>query len=240
MNEVLKQYQKIEQEEQIQMKANAQYCYYLHMQYYEQYLKQFSQSFSPEEILWKVDEAVNQTILGASYPLYFYHHLLHVNDDKQDKKRDLHQSGIQDIHVESSRIQFQYRSQNYEIANLFSTSLSETVKGKLYADIYSTPRNCHQLAMDIAREIKGEVYTGYLQLPTMKMFHSWCVKDGFVYDTMYDFVLTQELYETIFEPVDVIAIPYDCIIQDEIEVEDIKIPYPVYLYCEYKNDIGQM
>lgn len=66
MNEVLKQYQKLEQEEQIQMKANAQYCYDLHMQYYEQYLKQFSQSFSPEEILWKVDDAVNQTILGAS------------------------------------------------------------------------------------------------------------------------------------------------------------------------------
>ena len=239
MNEIIKQYQKIEQEEKSQMNSNTQYCQYLYVQYYGQLLEQLSQVPFLEDISWQADMAVNQTLLGTSYPLYFFHHMMHVNDYQQDAKRLLQQAGIKELHAESSGIYFQYQNQNYHITNLFSTFLSEPLKEKLYADIHMKPRNCHQLAVDIAREIKGEVYTGYLQFPTMKMFHSWCVKDGLVYDTMYDFALTEELYETIFEPVDVIAISYDQILNDEIEVEDITIPYPVYLYCDYKNTIGQ-
>lgn len=239
MNEIIKQYQKIEQEEKSQMNSNAQYCQYLYVQYYGQLLEQLSQVPFLEDISWQADMAVNQTLLGTSYPLYFFHHMMHVNDYQQDAKRLLQQAGIKELHAESSGIYFQYQNQNYHITNLFSTFLSEPLKEKLYADIHMKPRNCHQLAVDIAREIKGEVYTGYLQFPTMNMLHSWCVKDGLVYDTMYHFILTQELYETIFNPVDVIAISYDSICNEKMKIEDIEMPYPVYLYCDYRKKMKQ-
>lgn len=73
MNEIIKQYQKIEQEEKSQMNSNTQYCQYLYVQYYGQLLEQLSQVPFLEDISWQADMAVNQTLLGTSYPLYFFH-----------------------------------------------------------------------------------------------------------------------------------------------------------------------
>lgn len=235
VNEIIKQYKELEQEEQAQIYSNSQYCSYL----YKQYLDYFSRVESKEDITWKINIAVKQTVLGSSYPLYLFHQMIHVNENVKDEIKILQQAGIKNLHFQFPIIYFQYQDQEYKITNLFSTPLSKQLKEKLYEDVYMKPRNCHKLTMEIAKEIKGEVYTGYLQFPTMNMLHSWCVKDGFVYDTMYDLVLTQELYEIIFEPVNVIAFSFDHIYSDEIEVENITMPYPVYLYCDYKNTMKQ-
>lgn len=235
MEEILKQYQNIEQEEKEQMASNSQYCSYLYAQYFDHFLK----TGEKEDISWKTNVAVQQTILGDSYPLYFLHQLIHFNENKEEESRGLIQSGIKDLKIQFPTIQFQYRNQMYKIVNLFSTALSPELKEKLYCDIYEKPRNCHQLAIEIAKEVKGKVCTGYLQFPTMNMLHSWCVKDGLVYDTMYHFILTQELYETIFNPVDVIAISYDSICNEKMKIGDIEMPYPVYLYCDYRKKMKQ-
>ena len=39
MEEILKQYQNIEQEEKEQMASNSQYCSYLYAQYFDHFLK---------------------------------------------------------------------------------------------------------------------------------------------------------------------------------------------------------
>lgn len=235
MEEILQQYQKLEQEEKEQMISNSQYCSYL----YTQYFRHFLRTDVKEDISWKTNIAVQQVILGDSYPLYCLHKLIHVNKNAEEESRELIQSDIKDLNIQFPIIQFQYRNQMYKIVNLFSTSISSELKEKLYHDIYEQPRNCHQLALEIAKEIKGEIYTGYLQFPTMNMLHSWCVKDGLVYDTMYHFILSQELYEKIFNPVDVIVIPHDSICHEKMKIGDIEMPYSVYLYCDYRKNMKQ-
>lgn len=245
MSSFLKQYEKLEQQEQKQMRNVSYYCHMLNQLYFEQE-KNHLNSLS---IQLRTTLLVQKEILGYNFPLYLLHHIFHLHTIPLEKLDDiLNFVDISYFQLKNHQFSFMYQNQFYQLIDFSFFSLSKSLQEKLHEDSiafteiqskYQAKRNCHTLASILSKEVDGEVYIGYLQFPQMKMLHSWCVKGNTVYDTMYQFVLSWNLYEKIVSPIDMIAISNKDLNQEYKNEDGIVVPYPIYLYCNYLNDIGE-
>lgn len=192
------------------------------------------------EILKKEEDLSNMEFIDCN-----------AKDEKKEKKvrfsyfqtpeflEELDVCGITNFKTDGYLFHCTYRKKDYDFFDLFSFPLTDAVSKNLVAAKCESQGNCHVLSEQIAQDCHADIYMGNLQYgfqnTTLDLLHSWCEKDGFVFDTLHNFVMPKDLHTEIYDVDNIIMFENGNLDTEEMaEFEkSTGVPYIVGEYCNY-------